>query len=113
MPLAVGTKAPDFTLSTKAAGGPKQIKLGDNFGKKNTLLLFFPMGFTGTCTTEMCSFTKELPNYSNMNTVVYGITCHNPFAQETRAHHVKIDVTLLYDSDHKITKDYDAHYTPF
>jgi peroxiredoxin len=40
MPLAVGTKAPDFTLSTKTADGPKQIKLSDNFGKKNTLLLF-------------------------------------------------------------------------
>ncbi|HAF03625.1 MAG TPA: hypothetical protein DCG89_07495 [Spartobacteria bacterium] len=54
MPLAVGTKAPDFTLSTKTADGPKQIKLSDNFGKRNTLLLFFPMAFTGTCTTEMC-----------------------------------------------------------
>ena len=42
MPLAVGTKAPDFTLSTKTADGPKQVKLSDNFGKKNTLLLFFP-----------------------------------------------------------------------
>src|SRR5438067_576911 len=90
MPLAVGTKAPDFTLSTKAAGGPKQIKLGDNFGKKNTLLLFFPMAFTGTCTTEMCSLTKELPNYSNMNTVVYGISGDNPFAQEAWAQKEKI-----------------------
>src|SRR4030095_6317015 len=35
MPLAVGTKAPDFTLSTKTADGPKQVKLGDNFGKRN------------------------------------------------------------------------------
>jgi len=39
MPLAVGTKAPDFTLSTKAADGPKQIKLSDNFGKKITVPL--------------------------------------------------------------------------
>ncbi len=30
MPLAVGTKAPDFTLSTKTADGPKQIKLSSN-----------------------------------------------------------------------------------
>src|SRR3982074_3052799 len=55
MPLTVGTKAPDFTLPAKTADGPRQIKLSDNFGKKNTLLLFFPMAFTGTCTTEMCS----------------------------------------------------------
>ena len=51
MPLAVGTRAPDFTLSTKTADGPKQIRLSENFGKGNTLLLFFPMAFTSTCTT--------------------------------------------------------------
>ena len=60
MPLAVGTKAPDFTLSTKTADGPKQIRLSDNFGKGNTLLLFFPMAFTGTCTTEMCEVSAGL-----------------------------------------------------
>jgi len=113
MPLAVGTKAPDFTLSTKAASGPKQIKLGDNFGKKNTLLLFFPMAFTGTCTTEMCSLTKELPNYSNLNTVVYGISGDNPFAQEAWAQKEKIDVTLLSDYEHKVAKDYGVVYDSF
>src|SRR5439155_24446902 len=113
MPLAVGTKAPDFTLSTEAAGGPKQIKLGDNFGKKNTLLLFFPMAFTGTCTTEMCSLTKELPNYSNMNTVVYGISGDNPFAQEAWAQKEKINVTLLSDYEHKVTQSYGVAYDSF
>src|SRR5438046_4565502 len=97
MPLAVGTKAPDFTLSTKTADGPKQIKLSDNLGKKNTLLLFFPMAFTGTCTTEMCDTSKELPSYSGLNTEVYGISGDNPFAQEAWAQKEKIGVTLLRD----------------
>jgi peroxiredoxin len=113
MPLAVGTKAPDFTLSTKTADGPKQIKLSDNFGKKNTLLLFFPMAFTGTCTAEMCSLTKELPNYSDMNTVVYGISGDNPFAQEAWAQKEKIEVTLLSDYEHKVAKDYGVVYDSF
>ena len=47
MPIAVGTKAPDFTLKTKTADGLKDIKLSDNFGKKQTVLLFFPLAFTG------------------------------------------------------------------
>ena len=84
MPLAVGTKAPDFTLSTKTADGPKQIKLSDNFGKRNTLLLFFPMAFTGTCTTEMCDVSSGLSAYSNMNAAVYGISGDNPFARNGR-----------------------------
>ena len=113
MPLAVGTKAPDFTLSTKTADGPKRIKLSDNFGKKNTLLLFFPMAFTGTCTEEMCSTTKELPNYDGMNAVVYGISGDNPFAQEAWAKKESIDVTLLSDYEHKVAKDYGVVYDSF
>src|SRR5438270_7887606 len=97
MPLAVGTKAPDFTLSTKTADGPKQIKLSDNFGKKNTLLLFFPMAFTGTCTTEMCDTSKELPSYSGMNTEVYGISGDNTLAQAGWAQKEKIEVTFVSD----------------
>jgi glutaredoxin-dependent peroxiredoxin len=113
MPLAVGTKAPDFTLSTKTADGPKHVKLSDNLGKKNTLLLFFPMAFTGTCTTEMCSLTPDLPNYGDMNTVVYGISGDNPFAQEAWAAKEKIGVTLLSDYEHGVAKQYDVAYDSF
>ena len=43
MPIAVGSKAPDFTLKAKTSEGLKDIKLSDNFGKKQTVLLFFPL----------------------------------------------------------------------
>lgn len=113
MPLAVGTQAPDFTLPTKTAEGPKQIKLSDNFGKKNTLLLFFPMAFTGTCTTEMCDMSRELPNYSEMNAEVYGISGDNPFAQEAWAQKEEIGVLLLSDYEHKVATDYGVAYDSF
>ena len=45
MPIAVGSPAPDFTLKTKTADGPKDVKLSDNFGKTQTVLLFFPAAF--------------------------------------------------------------------
>ena len=113
MPLAVGTKAPDFTLSTKTADGPKQVKLSDNFGKKNMLLLFFPMAFTGTCTTEMCDVSSGLSAYSNMNAAVYGISGDNPFAQEAWAQKEKIKVPLLSDYEHKVAKAYEVMYETF
>ena len=113
MSLAVGTKAPDFALSTKTADGPKQIKLSDNFGKKNTLLLFFPMAFTGTCTTEMCEVSGGLSAYSGMNAAVYGISGDNPFAQEAWAQKEKITVPLLSDYEHKVAKAYDVMYDAF
>ena len=113
MSLSVGAKAPNFNLPTKTPDGPKQIKLSDNFGKKNTVLLFFPMAFTGTCTQEMCSLTPELPNYDSVNAVVYGISGDNPFAQEAWAQKEKIGVTLLSDYEHKVAKDYGVAYDSF
>ena len=72
MPLAVGAKAPDFTLPTKTSDGPKQITLSENFGKRNTLLAFFPMAFTSTCTTEMCGISSDLSAYAEMNALFEG-----------------------------------------
>jgi glutaredoxin-dependent peroxiredoxin len=113
MPLSVGARAPDFSLATKTANGPKQIKLSDNFGKKNSVLLFFPMAFTGTCTQEMCSLTPELPTYDGANAVVYGISGDNPFAQEAWAQKEKIGVTLLSDYEHGVAKEYGVAYDSF
>jgi peroxiredoxin len=113
MPLAVGTKAPDFSLPTKTGALPKQIRLSDSFGKKNTVLLFFPMAFTGTCTEEMCGQTAELGNYGNLNAVVYGISGDNPFVLEAWAQKEKIGITLLSDYEHKVAKDYRVAYDSF
>jgi glutaredoxin-dependent peroxiredoxin len=113
MPLSVGAKAPDFSLATKTADGTKQIKLSDNFGKKSSVLLFFPMAFTGTCTQEMCNLTPELPNYDGAHAVVYGISGDNPFAQDAWAQKEKIGVTLLSDYEHKVAKEYGVAYDSF
>jgi glutaredoxin-dependent peroxiredoxin len=113
MALSIGTKAPDFTLSSKTADGPKQIKLSDQFGKGNTVLLFFPMAFTGTCTTEMCGVSEDLTAYSGLNATVYGISGDNPFAQEAWAQKEKITVPLLSDYEHHVARDYDVAYDSF
>ena len=113
MALSVGTKAPDFTLPTKTAEGPKQVKLSDNFGRENTLLLFFPMAFTGTCTTEMCGVSNGLREYRELNASVYGISGDNPFAQEAWAQKESISLPLLSDYEHKVARDYDVAYDAF
>lgn len=97
MPIAIGTRAPDFTLKTKTADGLKDVKLSDNFGKKQTVILFFPLAFTGVCTQEMCDVTAGLGDYAGLNAEVYGISVDSPFAQEAWAKQSKIAVTLLSD----------------
>lgn len=113
MALSVGTKAPDFTLPTKTADGPKQITLSEQFGKGNIVLLFFPMAFTGTCTTEMCNISNGLREYRDLNANVFGISGDNPFAQEAWAQKESITVPLLSDYEHKVTQAYDVAYESF
>jgi glutaredoxin-dependent peroxiredoxin len=113
MPLSVGTKAPNFTLPTKTTDGPRQITLSANFGKRNTVLAFFPMAFTSTCTTEMCSISSDLAAYAEMNAAVYGISGDNPFAQEAWARKEGIAVTFLSDYEHQVARMYDAVYDTF
>jgi glutaredoxin-dependent peroxiredoxin len=113
MPLPVGSKAPDFELSTKNAEGIKLVKLSDNFGKKNTLLLFFPMAFTSVCTSELCTVSNEIATYDGSNTTVYGISGDSPFSLETWAKEAKITIPLLSDYDHSVAKAYEVAYANF
>ncbi len=111
MPIAVGSKAPDFTLKTKVPDGLKDIKLSDNFGKKKTLLLFFPAAFSGVCTQEMCDQTSGLAQYEKLGAEVYGISVDGPHTQEAWARQNKIGITLLTDLNKTVTRSYDVVLT--
>ena len=108
MPIAVGTKAPDFTLKSKNASGIVDVQLSNNFGKKNTVVLFFPLAFTGVCTTEMCDVTAGLSAYAGMNADVIAISVDSPFAQEAWAKQNNIGITLASDLNKATTKAYDV-----
>jgi peroxiredoxin len=110
MPIAVGSKAPDFTLKSKAADGLKDIKLSDNFGKTQTVLLFFPAAFTGVCTTEMCDMTGGLAEYSALGATVYAISVDNAFSQEAWAKQNKIGLTILSDLNKTVTDAYHVRF---
>jgi len=106
MPIAVGTKAPDFTLKSKNASGVSEVKLSNNLGQKNTVILFFPLAFTGTCTTEMCDVTAGLSAYADLGADVIGISVDSPFAQEAWANQHKISITLASDLNKNTAKAY-------
>src|SRR5437879_7938440 len=106
MPLPVGTKAPDFSLKSKQASGLVDVKLSSNFGKKNTLLLFYPLAFTSVCTQEMCDISSGLNAYSSLNADVVGISVDSPFAQEAWAQKEKIGITLASDLNKKTAEAY-------
>ena len=108
MAISVGNKAPDFNLKSKQAAGLVDVKLSDNFGKKNTVLLFFPAAFTSVCTKELCDVSAGLSGYSSLNANVIGISIDTPFAQEAWAQKEKINITLASDLNKEVIKKYDV-----
>lgn len=106
MPLAPGTKAPDFTLKTMTESGLADVTLSDNFGKTPTVLFFFPGAFTTPCTKEMCQVSQGLPDYAGAT--VWGISADSAFAQAGWAKQEKIDIPLLSDYQHEVIRAYDV-----
>jgi peroxiredoxin len=111
--ISIGTKAPDFTLSTATADGPKQLSLSSEIGKKNILLLFVPMAFTGVCTTELCEISKGIGAYESLDCTVLAISGDNPFAQQAWAAKEGITIPVLSDYEHSVAKAYGIAYDSF
>ena len=106
MPIPTGSPAPDFTLKSKQASGLVDVKLGNNFGKKNTVLLFFPAAFTSVCTQEMCDISGGFQAYAGLNADVIAVSVDTPFAQEAWAQKEKISLTLASDLNKEVTRNY-------
>lgn len=108
MPISVGSKAPDFNLKSKQGADMKEVKLSDNFGKKNTVILFFPLAFTGVCTQEFCDITQGIDAYNQLDATVIGISVDSPFSQDAWAQKEGIKTTLASDLNKTTAKAYDV-----
>lgn len=113
MALAVGTKAPDFTLTTLGAGGPELWNLNAHLGKENLVLLFVPMAFTSVCTKELCQISQGLNEFASLNAAVVGLSGDNPFAQQNWAQKEGITIPLLSDYEHTVARAYGVAYDSF
>lgn len=107
--LAIGAQAPDFTLYNTEK---QAIKLSDLKGEK-ALLLFFPLAFTGVCTTELCNMRDNIAAYNNANTKVFGISVDSPFALGEFKKQQNLNFDLLSDFNADIANAYGAKYEDF
>lgn len=110
MPLAINQKAPDFTLYNTEK---KPVSLSDFTGKKNVLLLFFPLAFTSTCTKELCDVRDDIRSYENEHVQVLGISVDSTYALAKYKEEQQYNYPLLSDFNKAVSGSYDTVYESF
>ena len=70
MSVAVGDKAPDFTIATDGGG---TFCLSEMIGH-NVIIYFYPKDDTPGCTKEACEFRDSLPDFSKSSSKIIGIS---------------------------------------
>lgn len=109
MTLKIGDVAPDFTL---VSSDKSQVSLSDYKGKK-VVVLFFPMAFTGVCTTELCSLRDDIASYSSLNAEVLAISVDSPFTLGKFKEDQKLPFPLLSDFNKTASTAFGAIYEEF
>ncbi|MBI5403013.1 MAG: redoxin domain-containing protein [Ignavibacteriae bacterium] len=110
MSISIGNKAPEFSLKSKNQTGEiKDIALSD-FKGKNLVILFYPLSYTGVCTSEMCSVSEGFEFYSNLGTDVIGISVDSIFTQEAWAKQNGIKIALLSDFNKEVCAKFGTLY---
>ncbi|MDP5139587.1 MAG: redoxin domain-containing protein [Spirosomaceae bacterium] len=109
MSLKVGDKAPDFTLVNTDT---KEVSLADYKGK-NVVLLFFPLAFTGVCTTELCEMRDNIATYSNLDAEIVAVSVDSPFTLAKFKEEQKLPFPLLSDFNKTTSEAYGSIYHDF
>ncbi|MET4140467.1 redoxin domain-containing protein [Pedobacter sp. UYP1] len=109
MGLQIGDQAPDFKLFSSDL---KETSLADFKGKK-LVLQFFPMAFTGTCTTQLCTMRDSFGFYQGMNAEVLGISVDSPFTLAKFKEEQFYQFPLLSDFNKETSAAYQSIYEEF
>ncbi len=94
MSIAVGQMAPDFTLLNQEK---KEVKLSDFAGKKNVVLVWYPLDWSPTCTNEHACFVNEMKAFETLDAEVLGISVDSVWSHKAYAEKMGIKYSLLAD----------------
>jgi len=94
MPIAVGQPAPEFTLKDQSQ---KEVKLSDFAGKRNVVLIFYPLDFSPICTNEHACFVNDMKRFEQLDAQVLGISVDSAWSHKAFAEKMGIHYPLLAD----------------
>jgi peroxiredoxin (alkyl hydroperoxide reductase subunit C) len=115
--MLVTNPAPDFTATAVLADGSivEDFKLSENFGKKGTVVFFYPLDFTFVCPSEIIAFSHRYDEFQSRGVNVIGISVDSQFShfawRETPVEKGgigRINFPLVADLTKQIARDYDV-----
>ena len=109
MAIQVGQQAPEFTLRNS----DKQDMTLSDFKGKNVVLLFYPLAFTGVCTTELCSMRDNIAVYEGLNAQVLAISVDSIYTLDKFKKEQGYNFPLLSDFNKEVSAAYGSLYENF
>lgn len=109
MTLKIGDQPADFSLFNSEL---KEVSLKDFAGKK-VIIHFFPMAFTGVCTTQLCTLRDNFGFYEGLNAQVLGISVDSPFTLAKFKEENNYQFPLLSDFNKEVSVAFGALYEQF
>ncbi len=94
MMIAVGQAAPDFLLKDQ---NQKEVKLTDFAGKKNVVLVFYPLDWSPVCTNEHACFVNDMKAFETLDAEVLGVSVDSVWSHKAYAEKMSIQYSLLAD----------------
>ncbi len=94
MALENDTQAPDFELANQFG---EHIRLSDFRHKKPVALVFFPLAFSSTCTSELCELRDNLALFSDKSIELLGVSVDSKATQRAFAEAEGYRFNLLAD----------------
>ncbi len=104
MTIAVGEKAPDFTLpSTKG-----EITLSKQWKRGPVLLVFYPGDDTAVCTKQLCNYRDNLDVFSDLDVNVIAINPQSLDSHGSFADKYDLPFPIVSDESGEICRAYGA-----
>ncbi len=103
--LAVGKKAPDFSLTSTSG---ETISLSDYIGRKSVVLYFYPKDMTPGCTIEACNFRDRSDEIEDLGAVVLGVSPDSVASHGKFTEKHGLNFPLLADPGAALAKKYDV-----
>jgi peroxiredoxin len=94
MAISVGAAAPDFTLKDQSQ---KEVKLSEFQGKKNVVLIFYPLDWSPVCTNEHTCLVNDMRRFDELDAQVLGISVDSAWSHKAFAEKMGIKYPLLAD----------------